>query len=112
MGLIKNSEIRGVTSDWYYRVISYAVNIVSKPKIDKRVTNEQEELTELVVKLGRYGKRGGQMIDYATYVLYDMEKDEEVSMTKVYSRIKQFPEFQDAEDVFEENQVEEPEGSF
>jgi hypothetical protein len=52
------------------------------------------------------------MIDFASYVFEDVEIDEQLSMAHIYNRIKQLEDFRNAEDVFEENQAEEPEGSF
>lgn len=107
MGLIKYDKYQGIDNYWYYKIISYALNI-----IERRGNEGFWKELQLFVKIGRYAQRDSEMIDFASYVFEDVEIDEQLSMAHIYNRIKQLEDFRNAEDVFEENQAEEPEGSF
>lgn len=96
MGLIKNGKHQGITMDWYYKVISLALNVVERQGDDGLVKS-----TQLYVKLGRYGERDGEMLELMPMVFEDVEKHEEISMEKVYEKIKETDGFKNAEDVFE-----------
>lgn len=100
MGLLKNEEFRGIATDWYFKIIGFSLNIIKKQDEE----GNDIDSTELFVKVGRYIQRGGEMLDFISYVFTDVKKGDEISMASVYEMIKEKEEFADAEDVFEESE--------